>query len=927
MRTIDELYHRVRWDARFDPARFVLGVSRRQAEPKRIPLPAFVPGGDIPWHRVLFVEADGELVWDRSIGLDLLDSTTAGLAREPRLLQPPFFTAARVWRWGGTGWAADAGADGLPGVSHPRVVTWNTLWDRYDSELIDTERRRPLLLAALAEADADLIALQEVEPALLKLLLREPWVRADYALSCGPGESRALAEHGLLLLSRLPVREAAHHALGPHKALTAFTVATAGGPLVLAATHLSSDHTPSGAAKRETQLAEIGEGLSAVPGELVVLGDFNDGREGQAGPGVALGLRDAWTELHGPADRTPTFDPAANPLAAVSSLTGRSARLDRVLLGPGTARVAGARLLGRAAGPGQLPPSDHYGVSVDLDLSGDTPEGLLDLAPTARTAVAWLPPAGLRPAIEEIRRRHDAQVDRWPPHVNLLFGFVPEHAFEAAAPLLAAAAAEVAPFTARLSGLHSFGHREQATVWLDPAAGGERPWAELRHALLRRFPRCAGRAEGFTPHLTLGRSTDPQAVIAAAGAVLAPASAQVGELVLLSRRGDGPMRVRATVALGSGELRWAAEEAGCAPPEPAEDRALVAEVVARVAAQGPLVEVVGSRRMGCAAAGADLDLVGVVAGDVDLTDFQFPAAVEVREVTGARVPGLRLRWDGRLTVDLALVGSGGLPPEQAVARRAELGGAAAVALSAVTDAAAVRAAVGARHPAFAVLARRVKAWARARGLDGAPFGGLPGLAWSVLAARTVLTHPEAAGDALLREFFADWAGWDWRVPVTLDGAAAAPTGQPLTVLTPTAPVRSCTEQVDAGRVDLLVQELYAAWESPAPDLLTMPPLHRRHAAWAVVDAPAAEAGRVRGRLRALLTVLAEAGSPDLHAWPHPGSGGIPIGLGQTPPTAARLAELTAPWLHGLSGVAVHWRPGGEVAVPGAASVPPAGIRA
>jgi poly(A) polymerase len=91
MRTSQEIYHRVRWDARFDPARFVLGVEQRGREPKRVPLPSFDPHGDIPWHRVLFIEADGELVWDRSSGLDALDASNAGLAHRERLLPAPFF--------------------------------------------------------------------------------------------------------------------------------------------------------------------------------------------------------------------------------------------------------------------------------------------------------------------------------------------------------------------------------------------------------------------------------------------------------------------------------------------------------------------------------------------------------------------------------------------------------------------------------------------------------------------------------------------------------------------------------------------------------------------------------------------------------------------------------------------------------------------
>src|SRR5687767_15067416 len=73
MATSREVYNRIRWDARFDRRRFVIGyLERVKNELVEVPFDAW--DGTIPWHRVHYFAVEGVRVWDRATRLDRVSS-------------------------------------------------------------------------------------------------------------------------------------------------------------------------------------------------------------------------------------------------------------------------------------------------------------------------------------------------------------------------------------------------------------------------------------------------------------------------------------------------------------------------------------------------------------------------------------------------------------------------------------------------------------------------------------------------------------------------------------------------------------------------------------------------------------------------------------------------------------------------------------
>ncbi len=915
LRPVQDVLGRLQHDPGFDASCFVIGYEERFSGASEAPLLDFLAGGEIPWHRIQSIRAGSLTVWDRQARVDLVfGSGDSDAADHPAILQACTASAAPVepapkrrkrgksskpaaalaltprtcWRFNRrrAAWEPTL-PEALAGVESLHVATFNMLFDLHEADRIYSERRVPAALALLRERDADLLALQEVTPETLADLLAEPWVRERYCVSSGP-DAEDVSPYGVVLLSRWPLA-LAEHRFSAHKALLFARLELGGRPLLCAALHLTSDQQGDGKARRATQLDALAQRLGeADVGDVIVLGDFNVGDDDPSENQriAACGLVDVWSQLR-PHDPGFTFDPDLNPLAALMSRRGRAARFDRVLA-RGLTAIEISRFGDRpfaSDGDEQRFASDHFGVAALLEVPPRAAP-ILDDAPVHQSALVLLPPATSWSAIQEIRAEHDPSYVRWMPHVNLIYGFVPESSFADAAAAITEVLRDRPAFNLRLGGLRRFDHRGSTTVWIELESDPPGALVELQAALGAGFPACREQSErdatGYTPHLTVAKLRGDEATIAATIERLRPRvptdAWTVDAVHLISRREVEPFAIRRSVSLGGVET-LAAPPSGGAWPSPLHRQVASTIAAACVDALGSKIRVhlVGSARLGVAAADADLDLVCVHADPSDDALAAVAAAlapVTTRAVRGGGLRALRGELAG-IELDL-LFAHAPIDREPDELELLDLDEASRRALLGCVDADALVRLAGPATDAFRGALVLVRRWTRARALEGGAWGLLGGYTWAILVA--VATRDAAASDAwtVIRRFFATFAVWPAGRPVC-SGPSPTPGTEarraPWPIYTPTPPVFNSARGLTPSTHALLRRELERAAtivddaqdEATAlASLCTPPPDEPARIVLDVVadgDATLAEAkGAIEGRVLGLLRDLEHAGA-------------------------------------------------------------------
>jgi 2'-5' RNA ligase len=183
---------------------------------------------------------------------------------------------------------------------------------------------------------------------------------------------------------------------------------------------------------------------------------------------------------------------------------------------------------------------------------------------TTTTALAFVPQndSALR-TIQTIRRQHDRQIDRWPPHINLLYPFAPSEQFEACSAVLSAALAEVPAFDLTFDRISYFKHGKSCTAWLSPDRSGADKLKALQAVLEACFPHCddlarrasADAPSAFSPHLTVGQFRNESQVQAfIQNTSFRPVTVSVDRLSLLSRTQTSPFVSVADISLSHGDV-------------------------------------------------------------------------------------------------------------------------------------------------------------------------------------------------------------------------------------------------------------------------------------------------------------------------------------------------------------------------------------
>lgn len=237
-----------------------------------------------------------------------------------------------------------------------KCLTYNVLADN-----VEIEKRTTALFKMFQESDADIIALQEVAPWFVELLLKEKWVK-NYHLPIE--KDQVIVSRGLLVLSKGPITKVTTELLPSrqHRAYLIVDTKIKGVDLKIGTCHLES---PLESGETRAQQLDIFFKILNQAENAILLGDFNfgDGEKPETEK-IPTNFFDIWLETN--KDKPGfTWNIETSQMAKKGSFPNEgSRRIDRILVKSKVLKSKEAKIIGDEPLDTQkeLYPSDHFGL-------------------------------------------------------------------------------------------------------------------------------------------------------------------------------------------------------------------------------------------------------------------------------------------------------------------------------------------------------------------------------------------------------------------------------------------------------------------------------------------------------------------------------------------------------------------------------------
>ncbi|CAF3602493.1 unnamed protein product [Rotaria sp. Silwood1] len=367
------IFNRILHDKTIDRSQVVIGYEDRFTGIHEILFNEFKRVHEheygIPLHRIRHFKINGNLVWDRSKRLDLITGSqqlnviSNDDSQSLNLVQGLYYFDQSLQQWIECPHIPLTSDDPrIPSTSETwlpercHFVTWNILFDYYQSTLIHSQQRYQAILDTLKSVLPDIICLQEVTKTFLNLLLNELWFQQNnyyVIIMKSIINSHEEKSYGQLMIMKnfrprsfsiCPLEiseddEVKSTTAKKPKVTKELIIARFGlnakVTIDLVNLHLHSDLARNSTEKRCQTLKTLFRTMKT--NNYMLIGDFNFGdahlQEQNILATYENEIHDLWKEIYR-LDQNPgfTFDPSRNICAQITSQSQISRRLDRYLI-------------------------------------------------------------------------------------------------------------------------------------------------------------------------------------------------------------------------------------------------------------------------------------------------------------------------------------------------------------------------------------------------------------------------------------------------------------------------------------------------------------------------------------------------------------------------------------------------------------------